>query len=90
MTKKEFLENYHFSFNKPTNKLHELEYAPKNDNTPAAVKRTGLNNADYLSENDMKIALSQKLIIELGFNPEEQDIKHIIEADLEYKRTYGV
>ena len=54
------------------------------------MKRTGLNNADYLSENDMKIALSQKLIIELGFNPEEQDIKHIIEADLEYKRTYGV
>tara|TARA_B110000238_G_C16047176_1_gene404446 strand:+ start:109 stop:381 length:273 start_codon:yes stop_codon:yes gene_type:complete len=90
MTKKEFLENYHFSFNKPANKLHELEYAPKNDNTPAAVKRTRLNNTDYRSENDMRIALSQKLIIELGFNLEEQDVEHIFEADLEYKRIYGV
>ena len=88
MTKQDFLKNNHFAFSNTILTIHALEYAPKDDSSPEAVKTIRLNNTENLSEDDMKVILVQELLLEEEYTFEPKDVNTIIEVDLEYREKH--
>ena len=88
MTKEEFLNEYWFNFPIPNGTTHILEYTPKNDGNVDAIQKVTLNNAGYLTDSEMRLALSQKLIIEKNYEFDNKDAQFINEIHEEYNRLY--
>ncbi|WP_298546234.1 hypothetical protein [uncultured Aquimarina sp.] len=84
MTKEEFLKNHWFNFPLPEGTAYTLEYTPKNDANVDAIRKTTLNNATDVSELDMRIALSRKLLTDKDYEYTQNDVKSIFDAHEDY------